>query len=330
MKNKHLVLLFLAVLAVGWLARNTPFWRSDRLETGLIRADSARINRILIGAPGQPELSFERSESGWFATQEGRSAPVAQAVMDTLLASLMQIRMVRIVKTTQPDTLGLAAVGDVRVHIFEKNQPADLFRLGKEVMENGAPATYLALPGHEGIYLVKGHLRSVFSRKMAEFRLNTALQFSPQQIKAIRVLDKNAGDQLWLKNDSLQTWLHADTLLNCPDNLAMAWLRQLLRLNGRPFADAFDESRAADQQVAEIVLLDGNTAVEPLTLRIFYIVPPELPEDLSQIRSRRAALSPWVFHSSQNPDNYFALEDSALAKLLCRGLVRDLPTPNHH
>lgn len=322
MKNKHLVLLFLAVLAIGWVARKMPFWRSEHLETDLIQADSATINRILLDLPGQPELSFERADSGWLATQDGRSVPAPQAIMDSLLTTLTQVQMIRIVKSRRIDTLGLAETGSTLVQIFERNRCTDRFRLGREVLENGAPATYLELPGHEGIYLVKGHLLSVFSRKMAEFRLNTALRFDPAQIGTVRLLGKNGEDQQWLKNDSLQVWLHADTLLNCPDEVAMAWLRQLQRLNGRPFADGFDESRAPAHQVAEIILQGKKTGAEPLTLRIFYVAPPDLPEDLSQMRSKKGALTPWVFHSSQNPDNYFALEDSTLAKLLCLGLPR--------
>lgn len=322
MKNKHLVLLFLGVLAIGFVARKLPFWRGEWLDTGLIKADTAKINRILVDLPGQPELSLERSESGWFATQDGRTAAVPASVTDSMLGVLAQIRSLRIAKNTPAETSGLAAPAGIAVQIFEQDRPVDAFRLGRQVFENDLPATYLGLPGHEGVYLVKGHLLAVFSKKMSDFRQQSALRFYPWEVATIQLMEKNGAERLWQKNDSLQCWVTGDTLFNCPEETAQAWLRQLLRLNGRPFADSFDESLADSYQVAQIILAPKTSKTPPLVLRIFYAAPPELPEDMSGIRSKKIGLTPWVFHSSQNPDNYFALEDSTLAKVLCKGLAR--------
>lgn len=322
MKNKHLVLLFLGVLAIGLVARRLPFWRAERMETSLVQAHPARISRVALSLPGAPELALERGGEGWLATQDDRSVPVPAGTMDTLLATLEQIRSLRIVKTRRPDTLGLAPGADIGVQIFEAGAPADAFRLGRETTEDGMPATYLALPGHEGIYLVEGHLRRIFLLKMTDFREKNALRFDPDAVSAIRLREKNRPERLWLKNDSLPVWTNADTLLDCPDATARAWLGLLPTLNGLPFADDFDETRAGQHLAAEIVLLGTRAGGGlPLTLRLFYVLPPELPEDWAAARRRRDALATWVFQSSQNPGNYFALGDSALARQLCRSLL---------
>lgn len=321
MKNKHLVLLFLGVLAAGLVGRRLPFWKSGRFEANLVRANPGRIDRVVLRVPGWPELALERGGEAWLATQDDRSVPVPAAVMDTLLATLAQIRSLSIVKTARPDTLGLAPAAGIGVQVFESGVPTEVFYLGREIVEDGMPATYLALPGHEGIYLVRGHLRAVFSLKMLDFRKKTAFRFDPANVAAVHLRGKNDPERLWIKNDSLAVWTNADTLLNCPDEAARAWLRLLLTLNDRPFADGFDETRAEQYLAAEILLIGKHpTAGLPLTLRFFYVEPPELPEDWTAARRRRDALASWVFQSSQSADNYFALADSALARLVCRGL----------
>lgn len=92
MKNKHLLLLFLATIAVGLLARRVPWFKDSLLQTSLIEVDTTRLTQISIYLPDQPELLIERTESGWAATQEILATGISDEHMAPMLAALASVR----------------------------------------------------------------------------------------------------------------------------------------------------------------------------------------------------------------------------------------------
>ena len=121
MKNKHLVLLFVVTVAIGWMLRRAPWGTAQLFQTELIQVDTANLNQIRLVLPGQPELLLERTEAGWAALQEGRSAVVPAEDIQPMLTVLAAISSVRLVKTKDPDTLGLSAETGLRVTTFQDN-----------------------------------------------------------------------------------------------------------------------------------------------------------------------------------------------------------------
>ncbi|MEO6758201.1 MAG: hypothetical protein ABIO24_02025, partial [Saprospiraceae bacterium] len=99
-----------------------------------------------------------------------------------------------------------------------------------------------------------------------------------------------------------------------------------------PYADYFDDSRAVETLRARITLefggvggrgLGGQGRVgqgQALTLRVFQIDPADLPENLADLYREKVRPAPFVLHSSQNPNNYFALADTSLAWQISYGL----------
>lgn len=177
MKNKHLVLLFVATVAIGWLLRRAPWRAAQVFQTELIGVDTARLTQLRLLLPGQPELLLERTETGWTALQEGRSVVVAPADMLPLLHALVAIRSVGVVKTRQPDTLGLSAAEGLQVTVYQAGQHKEDFWIGRETSAENAPATFIRLAGHEGNYLVEHHLRRIFDRRLEDFRPTGICQF---------------------------------------------------------------------------------------------------------------------------------------------------------
>ena len=92
MKNKHLALLFLAVLVTGLLSRYLPIRYKPFFQNELIRVDTAAMTKCILLAPGQGELALERSETGWTADQHGRVAPIQADDMTPCLATLAGLR----------------------------------------------------------------------------------------------------------------------------------------------------------------------------------------------------------------------------------------------
>jgi hypothetical protein len=309
MKNKHLVLLFLGVLALGLLARRLPWPAKKLFQTDLIALDTATVTQISILSADQPELLLERTEAGWAATQELHSLPVRQEDVAPVLAALSAVRSLRIVRTNLPDTLGISEANRLQVIVFQENKILEQFEIGNETLENGQPATFVRLLPHEGIYLAKSHLRSIFSKQLDDFRPKTVAQFEPSQVRAIALENSTLKHFFLQKNDLASRWKTPEKIFVSNDSVQL-WLALFSRLNGAPFADFFDESRARETQVGKTTL--HLISSDSLVFRIFHEKASNLPEQISPSRIR--FLAPYIFHSSQNPTNFFTLPDTSLLR----------------
>ena len=318
MKNKHLVFIFLLTLVAGLLARRLPWRMSEIFQTDLIEVDTSVLQSISIRRLNAPELLLERTDAGWVADQYGRPVQVPQTEAEAMLQVLSHVQTLRIVKTKRPDTLGLNDAISVQVHGSDDRN--EMFYIGKQTVENGAPATYIELKNHEGIYLVKNHLRDVFDKTAEHFRTRTAVRFVPQSISGITFFwQKQDSVAFWNRNDTTALWEYGT--LTRPDDSVQQWLHLLTRLNGGPFADHFDDSRARETLVSTLSLKDRSDST-PLELRFYYFAPPEIPDDPSDLRTGGEGFSDWVLQSSLNPHNYFCINDTALLRRILYGLSR--------
>lgn len=333
MKNKHLVFLFFATLVVGILVRQAPWKSASIFQTGLIRIDTAEVTQITLLLPpaaiddkmADAELTMERNESGWAATQGIRSSVAPGQQVSLMLEALSLVQSVRIVKTSLPDTLGLGITERLRVQVFHETEQIEMFEIGREVMEEGRPATYIRLVDHGGIYLVHGALRSIFLKNLNDFRVTSVIDFDPNAVTAIRV--KFPGDSAWMvynliKNDTTGFWHSPEIpLTDIPGDSIQMRLQRLSLLNGSPFADNFDESRERETAWAQIALFLNPT--DSILLRAFYMKPPDLPDEISMLKA--GGLPLYVVHSSRNPYNYFAPADTLLLRRL---FLEMIPQPS--
>lgn len=323
MKNKHLVLLFLLVLASGFIARWLPIQYRSFFQTKLVKIDAAFVNRIVLEIPKQPALTFEKAGGKWIAEQGGRTTAVPNNEVAKLITQLAGITAFQTVKTALPDTLGFSPEQIIRVALSEPGGKTEQLEIGMDQYAVGQAVTYLRLPSHSGIYQVPGHLRKHFFRKLNDFRNKTVLQFDRDSIQKIGIQPAGKLPVYLNAADSLGRWLVANSAYSIAADSVLSWLNIVKRLEHCRFADYFDESRSAETLHTTIYL--GQASGRFLTLRFFYVRPPNMPEDLSRARSADLQNLPvYIVQSSQNPANYFAVPDTLLAAYLCGGL---LPEP---
>lgn len=318
MKNKHLVFIFLLTLALGLLARRLPWRVSEMFQADLIEIDTSALQSISIMRPGSAELLLERTDLGWVADQDGRPVQAPEADIQSMLEALAHVQTLRIVKSKQPDSLGLAQA--ITVKAVWAGGGHEVFHIGRQTLENAEPVTYIELDNQRGIYLVKKHLRDVFDKDAAQFRKKTALHFVADSISNISFFWARQDSVSFLKkNDSLPVWKYG--AVSKPADSVRLWLQLLPRLNGSPFADYFDDTRARETLITKLTL-QSTPGASPLVLRFFYFAPPDLPDDLSNLGNQRHDLSAWVLHSSQNPYNYFSITDTTLLRRIFYDLSR--------
>lgn len=324
MKNKHLVLLFLTVVILGLVVRHFPWRYRNWFQAELIRVDTADLAQCTVQLPNRPELVLERADNGWVATQLSRSSAVTSSQMHAMLLCLQDLHVLRMVKSTRPDTLGLSTMDRIGVVLEQEPRNREQFWLGRETILRDTPATYLQLPRHEGIYLVPGHLRRIFDRSLDDFRPRTIAPFAPESIRRIGLQWPDSLPVFLEKNDSTARWVSTALPAGLSNDSVQSWLQFFKNLDNSPFADNFDESHARQTALATIFLEpDSGDRVD---LQFYYIKPPDLPEDLSVLRARGVRHLPfYVLHSSLNPVNFFAVADTSLVRRLCFGL---LPPPS--
>ncbi len=315
MKNKHLVLLFLSVLVLGLLAKRLTWPANQFFKTNLIKVETDRIAQISIERYGQPELLLERAETAWVATQEGRTAVVRPEHIEPILAALSAVYSIRVVKKPRLDTLGFYAENALKIAVKQDDGAVRTFEVANETLENGRPATYILIKRYGEVFLVENHLRKVFSKKLDDFREKKVADFAPDEVKQI-IFDWTEREEPNVqypifKNDSTGKW---EPLGGTPPEISedsiQAWLSLFSRLNDAPFADYFDESRARETLLSQVEI--GLSYPDSLVFRLFYVKPPDLPEEISTAKIK--TLPVYVLHSSQNPSNFFAPQDTQLLR----------------
>jgi hypothetical protein len=317
MKNKHLVLLFVLTLLVGLAVRKAPWRDSTFFQRNLLKIDTAEVQQIQIALPAQPTLYLLRGDAAWTAEQASRSVVVSPEMVRQILEVLAELRSVRIEKSKMPDTLGFVPGFAIQVTTIQSNKRQESFSIGQEILENAQAGTYVELPKHGGIYLVNKHLRKLFSLSLEHFRNTGIAQFSPEKVRAFTIFGHDADSLHGHKQAGTRQWINSDSSQIYPDDRVQNWLIKLQQLKGLAFADLFDESQANETMNTEIQLfLEAETM--PLTLKIYHVKHGHLPEELSEKRTARRNICPYVIQSSQNPLNYFEIPDTVLLQQICQ------------
>lgn len=320
MKNKHLFLIFCATLLLGLLGRYSPWFKSDIIHTDLLRVDSTMIQRIAITVPKGAELLLEHGAEGWVASQDDFAVRTDDDAVAPILATLAQIRSMRIVHSQARDTLLLLPGQSIHVTVTLKNGREERFDIGCEILENNVEATFIEIDKHEGIYLVNKYLRRFFSLDIDDFRSKTILDINPEGLSALQISLPESDTSYFQKSDTSDFWISDRSAELVPRELVQQWLQLLLQLNGLPFATHADESRALEHLAASISL-EFEKDETPVYVQLFENklgYNGAANNGRAPLRQRTPA---FLVQSSQNPFNFFALSDTALARGILRGLL---------
>jgi hypothetical protein len=301
-KNKHLVWIFLVTLVLGgMLARFWPFGRSTALQRPLLQVDTAQAVALNVLAPGYPPYSLHREAVGWTLLVDNRVLPITAQQAATMLGAAAKVNSIQVFRSRHPDSVGLAP----GQYLLATWTLADGRRHGLHIGKETDEGTWVQLPGQQAVFLAAGRLRSKLAVDVRQFR-NAAIWPWP--------LPDTDSFALWRADTLMASWCRerGDTI--------PGWLARLAPSAPLPFADFFDETRATRMEALRIELFRRDT---PATLTLYQWEPANLPEALQGLRPIGHALAPYVWHSSANPLNYFAMRDTLLIGPLLAGSLTD-------
>lgn len=317
MKNKHLVYLFLLVLALGVLSRyDWPFRRF--FQTRLVRLDASEVDWISVQSPTGFDLQLNNTENGWVAIQDAQNYRAADSSVLAWMQTLLDLKSIRRVAEKEAFMLDSALTVQLRARtgrIFK-------LKIGKSIAWNEDRACPVEIDPHVGRYWTSGDLYGMLFPKPQQFRQKGLWKWPSRAIRGLFL----AMDTLKIAytRDTSGQWLENQNVVQ--DSAAFAqWLKTLDELNATPFADNFDPATHPGARMAQLqVASQADTA----QLDLYHVQRPELPEQWSDFPDHRPLHARYFLHSSQNPGNYFAITDTALLRRFLGGPLPLLPQWN--
>lgn len=307
MKNKHLVLLFLSVLLIGWLLGRFPWTRNTGLPAvDLLRLDTAQLVEIKIRSPKQAFRSLYRTDEGWMFSQSGGSQTVPAGLMLELLSNLHPLTAEEVIYSKQPDTLGFGTDDETWAIFRAAGGRLDSMRIGRQFQN----ANWVALSGHEGMYRVESNLTALTRLDIHQFQPGPLLELDTSALEACTVsLPLESFTRLFRQADSTACWIDAASRQSISTDSMRRWLLLLPSLNRSEVTPFFDESRR-DERLRGMVAFHGDFGVK--SLKFYMLSYPDLPEEIPK-QDRRPRLEPcYVVESSQRPFVFYAVYDTAL------------------
>jgi hypothetical protein len=296
MKNKHLVLIFLLLVAAVILSRKQFGKRERSFEAVLIETDTSALSAIVFTPPDGDEFSLTKEANGWIISDGVRSAAASPEPISKLLNALQLIesRQIASKNRDQWPEYGLSEQQAFRVRLYRGGKVIHDFMLGDEGFDPQTQSifTYLRMTGENTVFVTDGAQMVNIGRDFDSYRHRVLLRMKR---------DMEVTEFQWANPDTafafVRTpagWVHGDSLL---DSMAVEnYLNVMRNISGEQFADDFDEMQA-EQYLHKTLTMSGKNIPEPFVIQCFH----------DSLRR-----PPFLIRSSQNPRAFFKSDSTDL------------------
>lgn len=305
MNNKFLFLLLCALIGIYLVNRWMSGNRDRSFQTELIAIDTARVTSVTIlpkGGQAADEVTLKRESGGWIASKGAVSTRSPQDPIDALLAQLSLIKSERIVANKE-EKWSEYEVGEgqgTRIRVYAGEKLLEDFMVGRFNFnqQNRTMTTYLRLDGEREVYAVDGMQTMGLNSGFDTYRNRQVLDLDPVTLNRFNWESTNP-DSIFRAERVDGSWLaNGENVLDSAS--VSGFLQPLQTLRGTAFADDYPGARDRAEYLGKLSLWpqDGD---EPVEVECYF-------------DSTRA--QPFVFHSSFNPDAYFASDSTGLYRSL--------------
>lgn len=304
MNTRNLFIFFLFLLGIYGLSQFYTQKSAINFHTHLIQIDTSAINTILIKPYLGNEINLQRIDSGWQITNETVTTKVNNLLAASLLEQLIAVKTSRVV-TNEPEKwehYGLDAKA-TQVQIFDESRRLENFLIGKELSQQVSDTTYIRLVDENEVYAVPDFGQAYFTKGFDAYRERRVLQLvDNQSIKRISYID---GIGVFL--DTIDG-LWKDERGELVDSLDIVkYISDLNYVEASAFADDFDETRGSHLPTQKLILQGDD--ITPAIQIIAY-------QDTS-------ATPPFIIHSSQFPDAFYASDSNGIYRQIFNSILKD-------
>ncbi len=296
--------LLLALVIIGIYALNKGFFFKNRgLNANLIQVDTAAVTAIMI-TPGNAtdEISLYREGSDWIVSTQRLSIKPPANTVQQLLKSLVTLKTNQVLTNLSEaeEAFGLDETQATRVRVYGGTHLLEDFWVGKKVPSDTA-TFYLRFSGAKEVYLVRSELHDLVGLSFDSYRNRQIINISvPADLQSFSY---ETLDSTYFFSKKDNKWTLAGNLI---DSIALEKLITGWRaVSGTWFADDFDEVQ------------DARFLYKKLTINL------KSKDDPIQISCYRdtTRTPPYVIHSSQNKDTYFASDSLGIYRVLFKEIT---------
>lgn len=298
MKDRTIFLIVLFAIIIYVAFRYFAKERDPNFSATFIQLDTTSVKSFIISSQAK-ELSLRREDEQWIASNGHVYIKAPADLMDSLLGTLRHIKT-QFIATQSPKDWSEYEVNEslgTRIQVYDAQGLSEDFIVGKtQITPAGQTLSYVRFANGEEVYAVEGtpmrHLRLHFE----DFRNKNILQFS--NTEDVQEFFYETPDTLLQFQRTARGWMLGASLL---DSVKMErYLQSLNGLQGDTFADDFDEVEQAEQLYMTLTIFDGEDE-EQFVIHCFRDSTRQMP---------------FVLHSNQNSEAYFASDSLGLYRII--------------
>lgn len=297
MKNKHLVLLFLAIFLGSFIFRRLPLHGDGEFRRAIVQLPTDSLTQLILQTPADPEpVIFNRLDTTWTATHGNRTVDVPFAQMRPLLAPLASLRSLRFASQSTDNQAFFEKAAHLQAFVGAKK--LDEFWLG-DCGPSPAQTSFVRLNSPREIFEVEGDVACRWQQvRFDDFRSKKTCDCPAENFASVEFAWAEFPPLFF--EERAEDWATPGGFFRRSPEQMQAFFQDINALKINAFADDFDESDRRESFVGQLRLNRKASELPPVELSCF--------------RSDKNAPR-FVLHSSENPGNYFYTDDSLAVRL---------------
>lgn len=301
MNSRKLTFLFLVLLGIWGIAKNTFKHKTNSFKTDLIRIDTAQVDIIMIDHQGEAEMILQRNTTAqWIATKGTVMTTANKEAVTSFLNNIHLIKTEGIAakKKEKWSQYAVDEANGTRIKIYAGSRLLEDFIVGRfNLNEDTQKAlSYVRISGEEEVYAIEGFLSKHLRQAFNAYRNKNLLKITEDDITSLSLTRSDGTgkaisklNNVWTKNDGVVV----DTI-DVSD--VSHYLSGIKNIMGSKFVDDIDPTTYSMPKYRTLVLT-GNNIPKPVTITCY---------------RDEAKTPPYIIQSSQNLESYFSSQETEL------------------
>ena len=298
MNSRKLTFLFLVLLGIWGIAKNTFKHKTNSFKTDLIRIDTAQVDIIMIDHKGEAEMILQRNTTAhWIATKGTVMATANREAVTSFLNNIHLIKTEGIAakKKEKWSQYAVDEANGTRIKIYAGSRLLEDFIVGRFNLnkETNKGFSYVRISDGEEVYAIEGLLSQRLGQEFNAYRNKDLIKVVEEDITSLSLASVDGTMKAFSKLNNV--WTNNDGVV--VDSIEIShYLSGIQHIMGSKFVDDI-ESTTYNIPKYKTLVIRGNSMLQPVTITCY---------------RNEARIPPYIIQSSQNLESYFSSQETEL------------------
>ncbi len=300
MNNKTLLIILVGLVVVYGLTQLFSGKKDRSFDTDLVKIDTSTVTKVVVfpKADDFAEVTLTREGSNWIITKGDLTTIATSNNVNSLLGQLSLIKTKRIAAKNSEKWVDYEVEDDkaTRLQVYAGTKLLRDFMIGRFSFnqQTRQATSFVRLTGEDEVYAVDGFLSMSLGQGFDAYRNKEILNVAQADFTG---LDFRLEDYMFSFNKSGKDWVMNNDI-NIPLDSALMYnlLNNIQNVSGSEFIDDFDPVQSQNL-LQKSLTVNANNLIEPIVIHCY--------ADTSREK-------PFVIHSSQNEEAYFASDSTGV------------------